>query len=153
MKDIEIEGPSDNFSKTGKYKVTYSAENSDKKTVSKTVDVIIMDGLVPGDSEEGVNVYAQYIALSKDELSTLTKEDIISKSKAQSIYYKRNDKNILTELDDITSLINVKTNRNLPHYLCDNSSFWTASPFRTVTLASNYKPTPRNIPEERIPLL
>lgn len=112
MNDIKIEGPSDNFSKTGKYKVTYSAENSDKKTVNKTIDVIIMDGLVPGDSEEGVNVHAQYIALSKDELSTLTKEDIISKSKAQAIYYKRNDKNILTDLDDITSLINVKESLN-----------------------------------------
>lgn len=108
MKDIKVDGPSDNFSKTGKYKVTYSAENSDKKTVSKTVDVIIMDGLVPGDSEEGVNVHAQYISLSRDELSMLTKEDIISKSKAQAIYYKHNDQNILTDLDDITSLINVK---------------------------------------------
>ena len=52
-----------------------------------------------------------------------------------------------------TILFNVKSNRNLLIYRYEIYSFWTAWPFRTGMLASNYKPTPRNFPEERRPLL
>ncbi|MDF9825691.1 hypothetical protein M2475_002109, partial [Breznakia sp. PF5-3] len=108
-----ITGPTQDFTAVGKYQVTYSAKNEDNKSVSKTVDVIITNGIVPGNEQKGIEIRADNIVIERNELATFDLAKAMNKANVQAIYYERDDKKNLTKLDDITTSISVSSLDNI----------------------------------------
>ncbi|MFV0393323.1 MAG: hypothetical protein ACK5LC_02850, partial [Coprobacillaceae bacterium] len=92
------EGPSDDFSKIGIYKVTYTADNRIGKTGSKTVDVVITN--VPFDTNN-ISLDAENFVLTQDELSTFDNDKAKDKNKGNVNAFYR-------ELDNSNNVIGYK---------------------------------------------
>ncbi|MDQ0361384.1 beta strand repeat-containing protein [Breznakia pachnodae] len=98
---IEISGPSTDFSVTGEYEVTYTATDTNGKTGSKTVDVLILSDNAK--QYDKLTIDAQGFTVKNADAKDLTETIVKSSTHAGVVAYQKT----VDESDNVTGYTNI----------------------------------------------